>query len=81
MASKNYKVFELGTKKVLVSYNTLIAVFDKVKSELVTTNTFYSTTTSKHLNMFKKECLPQSTVIVDSLDNVGVTFTPESVTL
>jgi hypothetical protein len=77
MASANYRVFTMGSKKVLVSYETVVSVFDTTTQTLTTTNKFYSNTTSKHKGKFLKECNPLHVEVVEALDPITVTYSAE----
>jgi hypothetical protein len=55
MSKQNAKVIDTNEVRVLVSYTTPVAVYDKNQGQLFVTNRKYSNTTTKHINQFIRD--------------------------
>lgn len=53
----NSRVLDTPTRKILISYSTIVAYFDKKAGKYYKTSKKWSNTTSKHIDLFFKDLI------------------------
>lgn len=68
ITSNGYKEIRVETKIILKSYDTFVAILDVINDKLFITDEYYSQSTTRHINLFKRRFSGKTELKVSQLE-------------